>query len=89
MGKNKTLLAQMIVFQDLLVKGGDSFANRRYGAGCALIAAVGKRVCKSVRRQIIWPRLDRRLAECRPHLGVDVMRRACGAASADVGWFGV
>ncbi|UDL92838.1 SEC-C domain-containing protein [Mesorhizobium sp. PAMC28654] len=42
-----------------------------------------------VRRQIIWLRLDRRLAECRPHLGVDVKRRSCGAASADVGWFGV
>lgn len=40
----------------------------------------------NVRRQIIWRRLRRKLAECRPRLGVDVRRRACGAASADVRW---
>ncbi|WP_074797649.1 transposase family protein [Devosia psychrophila] len=39
-----------------------------------------------VRRQIIWLSLGRRLAECQPRLWVDVMRRACGAASADARW---
>ena len=39
-----------------------------------------------VRRQNIWRNLRRKLAECRPRLGVDIKRRACGAASADVRW---
>ena len=39
-----------------------------------------------VRRQNIWRNSRRRLAECRPRLGVDVRRRACGVASADVRW---
>nr|BAH90380.1 transposase [uncultured bacterium] len=39
-----------------------------------------------VRRQNIWRRSGRNLAESGPHLWVDVMRRACGAASADVRW---
>jgi multidrug efflux pump subunit AcrB len=39
-----------------------------------------------VRRQNIWHNSRRRLAECGPRLGVDVRRRACGAASADVRW---
>jgi magnesium transporter len=38
-----------------------------------------------VRRQNIWLRLRLRLAECRHRPGVDVKRRSCGAASADVG----
>ena len=38
-----------------------------------------------VRRQIIWLRFGRGLVERRPCLGVDVMRRACGAASGDAG----
>ena len=37
-----------------------------------------------VRRQDIWLRLRRRLAEDRPRMGVDVRRLACGVASADV-----
>ena len=37
-----------------------------------------------VRRQDIWLRLRRRLAEDRPRMGVDVRRLACGFASADV-----
>ena len=41
----------------------------------------------NVRRQIIWRSLGLGLAEYRPRLWVDVMRRACGAASADAGWF--
>ena len=39
-----------------------------------------------VRRQNIWHNSRRKLAECGPRLGVDVRRRACGAASADVRW---
>ena len=39
-----------------------------------------------VRRQYIWHNSRRRLAECGPRLGVDVKRRACGVASADVRW---
>lgn len=42
-----------------------------------------------VRRQNIWGRWRRRLAEHRPRLGVDIRRRACGAASADVRSSGV
>ena len=41
---------------------------------------------KSVRRQIIRHNSRRRLAECGPRQGVDVRRRTCGAASADVRW---
>ena len=39
-----------------------------------------------VRRQDIWRNLRRGLVEVRPRLGVDVRRRACGAASGDVRW---
>ncbi len=39
-----------------------------------------------VRRQNIWRNSRRRLAECGPRLGIDVRRRACGAASADGRW---
>ena len=39
-----------------------------------------------VRRQNIRHNSRRKLAECGPRLGVDVKRRACGAASADVRW---
>ncbi|TPE63100.1 hypothetical protein FJQ54_04440 [Sandaracinobacter neustonicus] len=39
-----------------------------------------------VSRQNIWRNSRRKLAECGPRLGVDVTRRACGAASADVRW---
>jgi hypothetical protein len=41
-------------------------------------------VVRTVRRQDIWLRSRRRLAEDRPRLGVDVRRLACGVASADV-----
>ena len=40
----------------------------------------------AVRRQNIWRRSRRKLAECGPRLGVDVKRRACGVASADIRW---
>ncbi|AMK26256.1 biotin/lipoyl-binding protein [Sphingobium sp. TKS] len=39
-----------------------------------------------VRRQNIWHNSRRRLAECGLRLGVDVRRRVCGVASADVRW---
>jgi len=42
-------------------------------------------VAITVRRQNIWLRLGLRLAEFRPHHGVDIKRRSCGAASVDVG----
>ena len=44
------------------------------------------RSADTVRRQNIWRNLRRKLAECGPRLGVDVMRPACGVASADVRW---
>lgn len=40
----------------------------------------------AVRRQNIRHNSRRRLAECGPRQGVDVRRRTCGAASADVRW---
>jgi hypothetical protein len=39
-----------------------------------------------VRRQNIRHNSRRKLAECGPRLGVDVMRRACGVASVDIRW---
>ena len=42
-----------------------------------------------VRRQNIWRKVGRGLAERWPRLGVDFRRRACGAASGDVRWFSV
>jgi cytochrome c biogenesis protein ResB len=42
-------------------------------------------VAITVRRQNIWLRLGLRLGEFRPHHGVDIKRRSCGAASVDVG----
>ena len=39
-----------------------------------------------VRRQNIWHNSRRKLAECGPRPGVNVRRRACGVASADIRW---
>ena len=39
-----------------------------------------------VRRQNNWRVSRRSLAECGLRLGVDIMRRACGVASADARW---
>ena len=39
-----------------------------------------------VRRQNIRHNSRRKIAECGPRLGVDVTRRACGVASADIRW---
>ena len=41
-------------------------------------------VHQTVRRQDIWRRWGRKLAESGPRLWVDVRRRACGAASVDI-----
>ena len=43
-------------------------------------------VTETVRRQNIWRRSRRKIAEWGPRLGIDIRRRACGAASADVRW---
>ncbi|MFC4346858.1 EAL domain-containing protein [Kordiimonas lipolytica] len=43
-------------------------------------------VLPRVRRQNIWHKLGRGLAEYGPRLGVDIKRRAFGVASADVRW---
>ena len=43
----------------------------------------------TVRRQNIWHNSRRKLAECGPRPGVDIKRRSCGAASADVRWSSV
>ena len=43
----------------------------------------------TVCRQNIWRRSRRRLAERGPRPGVDIKRRACGAASAGVRWSSV
>lgn len=53
----------------------------------APVAAWLAEACLRVRRQNIWRRLGRRLAESGPRLGFDVRLRACGAASADIRWF--
>ena len=60
-----------------------------YASIAALLATEQEqgRLRINVRRQIIWRSLGLGLAEYRPRLWVDVMRRACGAASADAGWF--
>lgn len=42
-----------------------------------------------VRRQNIWHRSRRKLAECGPRPGVDIKRRSCGGASGDVRWSSV
>ena len=43
-------------------------------------------VRRSVRRQNIWHRSRRKLAECGPRLLLGFRRRAYGVASADVQW---
>ena len=46
-------------------------------------------IVQAVRRQNIWRRSRRRLAERGPRPGVDIKRRACGAASVGVRWSSV
>lgn len=50
------------------------------------VPTVAEAYRSSVRRQNIRHNSRRRLAECGPRQGVDVRRRTCGAASADVRW---
>ena len=56
------------------------------GVGARSGQVAARVIAQSVRRQNIWRNLRRSLTECRPRLGVDVKRRACGVASADVRW---
>ena len=44
------------------------------------------KVVARVRRQNIRHNSRRRLVECGPRLGVDIRRRVCGVASADIRW---
>ena len=69
-------------------QGGDTRAAASVAAHNVLVQ-VDPANAATVRRQNIWRNVRRRLAECRARLGVDVRRRACGAASVDVRWFGV
>ena len=69
---------------------------RRFGALSVGQRSLEEERCKSwpkqvrsVRRQNIWRNVRRKLAERWPRLGVDIRRRACGAASADVRWSAV
>src|SRR5690606_15163092 len=63
------------------------FLNRTFDTPIEVeLTLAGTYRLEPVRRQNIWRNSGRRLAECRPRLGVDVRRRACGAASADVRW---
>ena len=52
----------------------------------ALAQTSDRRLFVTVRRQNIWRSARRKLAECGPRLEVDVRRRACGVASADIRW---
>ena len=54
-------------------------------AAAFLLSNDAEQIHGAVRRQNIWLRLGLRLAEFRPHHGVDIKRRSCGAASVDVG----
>ena len=56
------------------------------GQGYRILLKSLSAIRSGVRRQIIWDSWRLRLAECRPHLWVDVKRRSCGVASADVRW---
>ena len=84
---HKVTLAQ-IRLNEIEAEHGDALLVERS------IAQDGQAVCCQghlhsdfdlVRRQNIWLRLGLRLGEFRPHHGVDIKRRSCGAASVDVG----
>ena len=66
--------------------GSRMYVGFENGDGVAVIDTATNRLLTTVRRQNIRHNLRRRLAECGPRLGVDVRRRACGVASADVRW---
>ena len=52
----------------------------------SVVDSSGRVILETVRRQNIWRSARRKLAECGPRLEVDVRRRACGVASADIRW---
>ena len=68
----------------VVVKNMPGAVSRAAGNYIASVAAKDG-MAIAVRRQNIWLRLGLRLAEFRPHHGVDIKRRSCGAASVDVG----
>ncbi len=59
--------------------------HRELDAALAHRNNLGK-IFTHVRRQNIWRRSRRKLVESGPRLGIDIRRRAFGAASADIGW---
>ena len=72
------------IFGTLLERALDPRERAKLGAHYTPRAYV-ERLILPVRRQNIGLRMGLRLAEFRPHLGVDIKRRSCGVASADVG----
>ena len=88
------LIDDEIAAQSGLVRAaGNSLGTGRAASGLQIASMIaysaineGTLVFGDVRRQNIWHNLRRRLAECGLRLGVDVRRRACGIASADVRW---
>jgi type I restriction enzyme R subunit len=83
--KGLTPEAETVVLQDYYDDGSGK-APRYYQVNAvnAAIEAIAQGQDR-VRRQNIWLRLGLRLGEFRPHHGVDIKRRSCGAASVDVG----
>ena len=68
-----------------------AFIKSKLADRAAFLAAQKARLAAeaAVRRQNIWHNSRRKLAECGPRPGVDIKRRSCGAASADVRWSSV
>ena len=75
-----------------MVPSGEHGVGVRFSRGNAAMISNGPAGAvmllpvRYVRRQNIRHNSRRRLAECGPRQGVDVRRRTCGAASADVRW---
>ncbi len=71
---------------DQAVKGFFVDTDGKKGLSGKVVTRAGAALARTVRRQNIWHTSRRKLAECGPRLGVDVKRRACGVASADIRW---
>src|SRR5690606_37574869 len=77
--------------EPLMPNGGTLLTVTFYGSERVvehynLMGPVKAALESAVRRQNIRHNSRRKLAECGPHLGADVRRRCCGAASADARW---
>ena len=72
----------------LAIDDAASFGSLRFST-CLPVGCLVPLDFDAVRRQIIWLMFGRGLVERRLRPGFDVMRRACGAASADAGESGV